>query len=45
MPWRMRRPGRLRHAGTSWKKESIEMEEYYEIRDMFVPFNPSDFCR
>lgn len=26
-------------AFISWKKERIEMEEYYEIRDMFVPFN------
>lgn len=26
-------------AYISWKKELIEMEEYYEIRDMFVPFN------
>lgn len=26
-------------AYISWKKEMIEMEEYYEIRDMFVPFN------
>lgn len=26
-------------AYISWKKERIEMEEYYEIRDMFVPFN------
>ena len=25
-------------AYISWKKERIEMEEYYEIRDMFVPF-------
>lgn len=23
----------------SWKKELLSMEEYYEIRDMFVPFN------
>ena len=23
----------------SWKKEMISMEEYYEIRDMLVPFN------
>jgi 3-dehydroquinate synthase len=22
----------------SWKRELISMEEYYEIRDMFVPF-------
>ncbi|MBR4668498.1 MAG: 3-dehydroquinate synthase [Butyrivibrio sp.] len=26
-------------AFISWKKEFISMEEYYEIRDMFVPFN------
>lgn len=26
-------------AFISWKKERITMEEYYEIRDMFVPFN------
>lgn len=26
-------------AFISWKKELIAMEEYYEIRDMFVPFN------
>lgn len=25
-------------AYISWKKEMIPMEEYYEIRDMFVPF-------
>lgn len=25
-------------AFISWKKEMIPMEEYYEIRDMFVPF-------
>ena len=23
----------------SWKHELLSMEEYYEIRDMFVPFN------
>ncbi|MCL2718477.1 MAG: 3-dehydroquinate synthase, partial [Lachnospiraceae bacterium] len=23
----------------SWKKGYLKMEEYYEIRDMFVPFN------
>ena len=23
----------------SWKKELLSMEEYYEVRDMFVPFN------
>lgn len=26
-------------AFISWKKELLTMEEYYEIRDMFVPFN------
>jgi len=26
-------------AFISWKKELLRMEEYYEIRDMFVPFN------
>ena len=26
-------------AYISWKKEMLSMEEYYEIRDMFVPFN------
>ena len=26
-------------AFISWKKEMISMEEFYEIRDMFVPFN------
>lgn len=26
-------------AFISWKKEILSMEEYYEIRDMFVPFN------
>ena len=26
-------------AYISWKKEVLTMEEYYEIRDMFVPFN------
>ena len=25
-------------AYISWKKELLSMEEYYEIRDMFVPF-------
>ena len=25
-------------AFISWKRELISMEEYYEIRDMFVPF-------
>ena len=26
-------------AFISWKKEMLPMDEYYEIRDMFVPFN------
>lgn len=26
-------------AFISWKKDMITMDEYYEIRDMFVPFN------
>ncbi len=26
-------------AYISWKKDMLSMEEYYEIRDMFVPFN------
>ena len=26
-------------AYISWKHELLSMEEYYEIRDMFVPFN------
>ncbi len=26
-------------AYMSWKKDYISMDEYYEIRDMFVPFN------
>lgn len=26
-------------AYISWKKDRLSMEEYYEIRDMFVPFN------
>lgn len=26
-------------AYISWKKELLSMEEYYEVRDMFVPFN------
>ena len=26
-------------AFISWKRELLTMEEYYEIRDMFVPFN------
>jgi 3-dehydroquinate synthase len=31
--------GCITAAFISWKKEMISMEEYYEIRDMFVPFN------
>ena len=31
--------GCIAAAYISWKKELIPMEEYYEIRDMFVPFN------
>ena len=31
--------GAIAAAFISWKKELISMEEYYEIRDMFVPFN------
>ena len=26
-------------AYISWKKEKLSMDEYYEVRDMFVPFN------
>ena len=26
-------------AYISWKKQMLSMEEYYEVRDMFVPFN------
>ena len=26
-------------AHISWKKQLLSMEEYYEVRDMFVPFN------
>ena len=26
-------------AYISWKHEWLSMEEYYEVRDMFVPFN------
>ena len=41
-------------AYISWKREMLTMEEYYEIRDMFVPFylpisvdeiNPSEILR
>ena len=31
--------GAIAAAYISWKKEMISMEEYYEIRDMYVPFN------
>lgn len=31
--------GAVAAAYISWKKEMLSMEEYYEIRDMFVPFN------
>lgn len=31
--------GAVAAAYISWKREKISMEEYYEIRDMFVPFN------
>ena len=30
--------GGVAAAYSSWKKEMLAMEEYYEIRDMFVPF-------
>ena len=30
--------GTIAAAYISWKKELLSMEEYYEIRDMFVPF-------
>ena len=30
--------GAVAAANISWKKELLTMEEYYEIRDMFVPF-------
>lgn len=30
--------GTVAAAYISWKKELLSMEEYYEIRDMFVPF-------
>lgn len=30
--------GAVAAAYISWKKEMLTMEEYYEIRDMFVPF-------
>lgn len=31
--------GSVMAAYISWKKDRLSMEEYYEIRDMFVPFN------
>lgn len=31
--------GCIAAAYISWKKELLTMDEYYEIRDMFVPFN------
>ncbi|MBE5875267.1 MAG: 3-dehydroquinate synthase [Lachnospiraceae bacterium] len=31
--------GSVAAAYMSWKRELLSMEEYYEIRDMFVPFN------
>ncbi len=31
--------GAIAAAFISWKRQLISMEEYYEIRDMFVPFN------
>lgn len=31
--------GTIAAAFISWKKQLLEMDEYYEIRDMFVPFN------
>ena len=31
--------GAVAAAFISWKRDMISMEEYYEIRDMFVPFN------
>lgn len=31
--------GAVAAAYISWKRELLSMEEYYEIRDMFVPFN------
>ena len=30
--------GTVAAAYISWKKEMLSMEEFYEIRDMFVPF-------
>lgn len=31
--------GAVAAAYVSWKRELLSMDEYYEIRDMFVPFN------
>lgn len=31
--------GMVAAAYISWKHESLSMDEYYEVRDMFVPFN------
>ncbi|MBO5622034.1 MAG: 3-dehydroquinate synthase, partial [Butyrivibrio sp.] len=31
--------GSIAAAFISWKRGLLSMEEYYEIRDMFVPFN------
>lgn len=31
--------GMVAAAFISWKRQLLSMEEYYEIRDMFVPFN------
>jgi len=31
--------GAVAAAYISWKREMLTMEEYYEVRDMFVPFN------
>ena len=31
--------GAVAAAFISWKHEWLSMEEYYEVRDMFVPFN------
>ena len=31
--------GSVAAAFISWKRNMLEMEDYYEIRDMFVPFN------
>lgn len=31
--------GMVAAAYISWKRENLSMEEYYEVRDMFVPFH------